>query len=303
MFICHASEDKGSVVRPLVAAFNEAGVSCWYDEAELEWGDSITGKINDGLRTSTYVIVVITQAFCQKNWPQRELNAVMNQEASSGVTRVLPLLVGSDDARNEMLAIFPLINDKLFIIWDGSPKTVVTAVCRRLGRSTIDGCSRDHLETPGAVKKIPIPTTRKPFTDRDRDGFMHEGYAVIRRFFEQGLNELSVECAVESDLQDIHTFKFVATVYVHGKRINQCKVCIGGLALADTIAYSHGMINIGQDNSINDYLTVIHEKDQTHFAPSDMWLGNQEYSSRTRLTPEQAALYFWKRFTEPLEIT
>jgi TIR domain len=84
IFVCHASEDKDEVVRPLVEAFTAAGVSCWYDEAEIHWGDSITQKVNEGLASLRFVVVVFSPTFVRKNWPQRELNAVLNQEVSSG---------------------------------------------------------------------------------------------------------------------------------------------------------------------------------------------------------------------------
>jgi hypothetical protein len=92
IFICHAGEDKAEIVRPMVEAFSQAGISCWYDEAEIRWGDSITKKVNEGLASSTYVVVVFSSAFVQNNWPQRELNAVLNQEASTGEVKVLPYL-------------------------------------------------------------------------------------------------------------------------------------------------------------------------------------------------------------------
>src|SRR5208337_2974813 len=95
IFICHAGEDKDEIVRPMVEAFSQSGISCWYDEAEIRWGDSIVQKVNEGLASSRYVVVVFSPAFVQKNWPQRELNAALNQEASAGEVKVLPLLVGS----------------------------------------------------------------------------------------------------------------------------------------------------------------------------------------------------------------
>lgn len=48
VFLCHASEDKNSIARPLYKAFTDAGISCWYNEAEIRWGDSITQKVNEG---------------------------------------------------------------------------------------------------------------------------------------------------------------------------------------------------------------------------------------------------------------
>jgi len=49
VFLCHAGEDKDSIVRPLYKAFTDAGISYWYDEAEIPWGHSITQKVNEGV--------------------------------------------------------------------------------------------------------------------------------------------------------------------------------------------------------------------------------------------------------------
>ena len=78
VFLCHAREDRAPVVRPLATALEQAGISCWYDEAEIRWGDSITQKVNDGLGISRYVIVVLSTAFLEKPWPRRELHAALN---------------------------------------------------------------------------------------------------------------------------------------------------------------------------------------------------------------------------------
>src|SRR5262245_27902206 len=96
VFLCHAREDKVEVVRPLATAFEMVGISYWLDEAEIRWGDSITQKVNQGLSISDYVIVVLSTSFLGKKWPQRELYAALNIEASSGEVKALPLLVGSD---------------------------------------------------------------------------------------------------------------------------------------------------------------------------------------------------------------
>ena len=100
IFICHASEDKEEVAIPLVKALDDAGITYWYDQAEIKWGDSITQKVNDGLKISRYVVVILSEAFISKNWPQRELNSALNIEASSKEVRVLPLLFGDKRIRN-----------------------------------------------------------------------------------------------------------------------------------------------------------------------------------------------------------
>ena len=125
VFICHASEDKKSVVEPLVEALEKAGVSVWYDKAEIKWGDSLTGKINEGLSSSKYVMVVISTSFMAKNWPQKELNASLNREINSGKTSVLPLMVGSPMEIDAFQSKLPLQADKLHLRWSNDPTPIV----------------------------------------------------------------------------------------------------------------------------------------------------------------------------------
>ena len=66
VFLCHATEDKKEIVRPLCEHLSVAGISCWHDEAEIQWGDSITERINKGLLVSRYVVVVLSPAFLSK---------------------------------------------------------------------------------------------------------------------------------------------------------------------------------------------------------------------------------------------
>ena len=125
VFICHASEDKTFVVQPLVDAIEKAGLSVWYDKAEIKWGDSLTGKVNDGLASSKYVIVVISSAFMAKNWPRKELNAALSREIGSGETSLLPLMVGSPDEIAAYQSQLPLQADKLHLRWSGNPAPIV----------------------------------------------------------------------------------------------------------------------------------------------------------------------------------
>jgi len=132
IFICHASDDKNTIVRPLADALQTNGISFWLDEAEIQWGDSIIQKVNEGLNISQFVIVVLSTAFINKNWPQRELNSVLNIEASTGEVKVLPLIVGDEEERKNIFQKYPLLNDKLYLIWDGTVDSVISAIQNRL---------------------------------------------------------------------------------------------------------------------------------------------------------------------------
>lgn len=126
VFICHATEDKPEVANPLFAALTKAKIDCWYDEAEIKWGDNIIEKVNEGLRISRFVIVVLSKAFLDKDFPQQELNSVLNLEIYSKETKILPLLVvsGEQDKRKIFKAL-PLLNSKLYKTWDGDTNEII----------------------------------------------------------------------------------------------------------------------------------------------------------------------------------
>ncbi len=298
IFICHAGEDKDAVVRPMVEAFNQAGISCWYDEAEIQWGDSVTQKVNEGLIASRYVVVVFSTSFAQKNWPQRELNSVLNQEASSGEVKVLPLLVGSEQEKKQILEKFPLLNDKRYLPWDGDLRGIIKALSDRLhsGEGELNA-----NPTPSPGLRIPIPKIAKKFTQRDKDLFLRNAFTIVKGYFQNALQELDHHYQeVEIDFAEVHNFKFISTIYVNGKMSNKCKIWIGGLGSSDSIAYQAGQFNIDSDNSYNDMLSVSNDKQSIGFKPSGMRLGGQINSGDQLLTAEQAAEYLWKGFTESL---
>ncbi len=125
IFICHASEDKAEVVRPLYECLESEGFNIWYDEAEIKWGDSITEKVNWGLIHSRYVVVVLSESFLDKKWPNREFNSVVNIESSGGLVKVLPLLVGDDETIGRISATYPLVSDKKYLIWRNNQTEIV----------------------------------------------------------------------------------------------------------------------------------------------------------------------------------
>lgn len=132
VFLCHAHEDRVKIVAPLYAALIADGISCWLDEAEINWGDSITQKVSEGLRTSRYIVAILSPCFLRKKWPRRELNAILNLEAATGVVRVLALISGCEHEKRRILEDFVLLNDKMYVEWAGSPKPVVAALKAKL---------------------------------------------------------------------------------------------------------------------------------------------------------------------------
>lgn len=110
VFISHASEDKHEVVRPLASALQSAGLSVWYDEFELRIGDSLRRKIDKGLANSRFGIVVLSQAFFGKGWPNYELDGLVTR--SVGGEQIL-LPIWHKVTKNEVMQYSASLADKL----------------------------------------------------------------------------------------------------------------------------------------------------------------------------------------------
>lgn len=110
IFISHATEDKEQVVTPLAENLTARGFRVWLDTAELLIGDSLRAKIDEGLAGSRFGIVVISPAFMAKNWPQKELDGLIQREID-GRKVVLP--VWHKVSRNDVSAYSLILASKL----------------------------------------------------------------------------------------------------------------------------------------------------------------------------------------------
>lgn len=110
IFISHASEDKDEFVRPLADALIKRGKKVWFDEFTLKVGDSLRRSIDHGLSKSKYGIVVISQAFFVKEWPQKELDGLSALEVA-GRKVILPCWhnITADEVRKYS----PMLADRL----------------------------------------------------------------------------------------------------------------------------------------------------------------------------------------------
>ena len=83
VFISHASEDKSPFVEDLVKALQDREIKVWYDSLNIAWGDSLKSQIDNGLKKSTFGIVVLSENYIKKGWTQYELEGLFNIEIIS----------------------------------------------------------------------------------------------------------------------------------------------------------------------------------------------------------------------------
>ena len=92
IFLSHTSADK-PFLRQLKLDLEAHGVKkVWLDEAEIRIGDSLTKKIEEGLKKTRYIGVVLSPRSIKSSRVERELEIAINREMSTAEIVVLPLL-------------------------------------------------------------------------------------------------------------------------------------------------------------------------------------------------------------------
>jgi hypothetical protein len=136
VFISHASEDKAAIARPLFDALTSRGVEVWFDEAELHIGDSLRRKIDQGLARSAFGIVIFSEAFFAKGWPQYELDGIVTRSVA-GEQNLLP--IWHKVTKEEVRAQSPSLADKVArSTSEFTPDEIAEEIARRVRPELFD---------------------------------------------------------------------------------------------------------------------------------------------------------------------
>jgi len=124
VFLSHASKDKPFVDR-LANDLATHSIPVWYDKFDLKIGESVPGKINEGIADAQYFAIVLSPAAISSKWVIEELNAGLMKQVANDGTFLLPILLedctippllahrkfadfrnGYDEALKELLSIW-----------------------------------------------------------------------------------------------------------------------------------------------------------------------------------------------------
>lgn len=114
VFLSHASEDKDQA-RRLKDKLESHGLSVFFDETSIAWGESIVEKINHGLLKSSYFLPLLSSNFAKKGWANKELNSAISMNANRK-GRILPIKTEDFSVEDN----YPLLNETLYRVWPSS---------------------------------------------------------------------------------------------------------------------------------------------------------------------------------------
>lgn len=91
IFLSHTWKDK-EFTRKLGNRLKDYGAKVWIDEAEIKVGESLIGKIEEGINEMEYLGVVLSPDSIKSEWVKREVEIAINDEIRGKKVKVLPIV-------------------------------------------------------------------------------------------------------------------------------------------------------------------------------------------------------------------
>ena len=92
VFISHRKSDD-QLAEKLADDIRRAGHQVWFDEWEIGVGDSIVGRMNEGLEGVTYVVLCYSSSGVTSPWIAREWMPTLARQLSGHPVKILPALL------------------------------------------------------------------------------------------------------------------------------------------------------------------------------------------------------------------
>ncbi|MEJ9227728.1 toll/interleukin-1 receptor domain-containing protein [Priestia aryabhattai] len=111
IFLSHSSKDK-VIVDVIFNKLKQRKIDAWYDKYEIDPGDSITDKVNEGLSKCTIGVMILSKNFFNEKsgWPKNEMNFFLSQRMRTNKKNFICINL---DMQHEDLP--PLLQDYRYI--------------------------------------------------------------------------------------------------------------------------------------------------------------------------------------------
>jgi hypothetical protein len=91
-FLSHNKADK-EVARSIGAHLVLTGIDVWFDEWEIQAGDSIPGKLDEGLAAFDAFVLVWSADANRSSWIRHELHGALMRAVKDGSAKIVPCLL------------------------------------------------------------------------------------------------------------------------------------------------------------------------------------------------------------------
>ncbi len=158
VFFCYVSQDK-ELAHELSSALQKIGLETM--DAVLRLGDSLSQRVEQGLRDADYGVIILSHAFFRKPWPRQELDKLtMLEREYEGHTQLLP--IWHEISQQDIARFSPTLAGKVGALSSYGVAVVaeeIAEVVRAKQSSVSSGMTKEY--TPPMTKGGPANSTTR----------------------------------------------------------------------------------------------------------------------------------------------
>jgi hypothetical protein len=117
VFVSHSSEDKESLIEPIVADLEDCYINVWLDKRKILPGDNLRKSIfRDGLDKADIALIFFTEKSLKSSWVDKEIKHVLREELKKGNNYDLNKIISIFDSKETYQQIserYPELTDDL----------------------------------------------------------------------------------------------------------------------------------------------------------------------------------------------
>lgn len=111
VLLSHSSINKEDA-RTLALLLITDEISVWFDEWEIQLGESVTGAVDDALERASHVILMWSKGASSSDWVTEERRAALTMAIQSGQPTIIVVLLDDEP-------LPPLLRDRRHLRWSG----------------------------------------------------------------------------------------------------------------------------------------------------------------------------------------
>jgi TIR domain len=193
VFISHSSDDKESLIEPIVSDLEACYINVWLDKKKIVPGENLRKSIfRDGLDKADVVLIFFTEKSLQSSWVDKEIKHVLREETKKGNNFDLNKIISifdSTETYNQIAERYPeLTDDLLHLMPEDYSKT-------QLGQ-LISAIWSKYLSLQGGDV-----ATQKQLLEKDKELFQKEKELQELKLKVEKLNSNSEKNTLESEFQ------------------------------------------------------------------------------------------------------
>lgn len=158
VFICHSSQDKETFVKSFAKNLFEKGIHAWVDEYEINIGESIIEKVNEGLKNSEKGIIIFSKNLKNSLFALNEVNSIIYKGIYEKSYFIVPVIIDDDIEIPELINHISSVKINDFKNYDAELDDICDII---FGRNELSVLS----EPPSYYKLNQIPNCTKQDTE------------------------------------------------------------------------------------------------------------------------------------------